>query len=335
MRQLILHIGPPKTGTTSLQRFLNSASKELLSRGVLYPQEGRLKAGSVYRVHRPEGRVTTTGPADSHQLLAWTLKNEVEGVDAEGCWLDVLNEIHRVDPQTVIISGEAFFSLLEEQVIQVRKYLADFNVRVIIYLRDPFNLCLSAYTQHVKMGRYHHSFLTFMNEKGPHIFEGYETRTQRWKMIFGSEQIVYKSYDKLAKSPGLAQDFIRMLGFHSEDFEKCFSQNKRLNISPSNTGIQVIRSLNFLENCLGLSEGLKGLFRYVRGKLSAQNVVTNALFTVGGLIWRKPLFSKQEEMILRKKALDEFPLPLRRFLESVAHLPHEIPDDTKSLVDKI
>ncbi|MBY0331648.1 MAG: hypothetical protein K2X49_13375 [Acetobacteraceae bacterium] len=38
MRTAILHIGPPKTGSTSIQRFLAGHRAELLKRGFVYPE---------------------------------------------------------------------------------------------------------------------------------------------------------------------------------------------------------------------------------------------------------------------------------------------------------
>lgn len=334
MQKLILHIGPPKTGTTSLQRFLSLIHDKLLSHGVLYPKEGRLRAESVYQVRRRHGTVTLRGPADSHQLLVWALKREVAGVDADECWSDVLQEIQRIGPHTIILSAEDFFGLSEPQVLEVRKKLVDFTVEVVLYLREPFEMCLSGYKQHVKMGRYHRSFSRFLDEEGPSIFQAYDTRTKRWSKIFGSEFIVYKPYDKLTKGSGLAKDLLCMLGLNPEDFESFLTQGKRLNISPPDTGIQVIRSLNLVEYCLGSPEWLKVVFRYARAKLSRRNALTNILFTVGSPIWGKPLFHNEEEIIMRNKVLEEFPCSLMKFLESVAQPHKEILSDAKPFVEK-
>jgi len=40
-KKLILHIGQPKTGTTSIQRFCLNHRNHLLQQGVLYPDAGR------------------------------------------------------------------------------------------------------------------------------------------------------------------------------------------------------------------------------------------------------------------------------------------------------
>ncbi|MGV6852729.1 MAG: hypothetical protein ACWA5R_11220, partial [bacterium] len=41
MKKVILHIGTPKTGTSSIQRWLYQHSETLLELGILYPRTGR------------------------------------------------------------------------------------------------------------------------------------------------------------------------------------------------------------------------------------------------------------------------------------------------------
>src|SRR5204862_1632178 len=44
-RELLLHVGTHKTGTTSLQVTLADLSADLAARGILYPETGRVGAG--------------------------------------------------------------------------------------------------------------------------------------------------------------------------------------------------------------------------------------------------------------------------------------------------
>ena len=65
--RLILHVGPPKTGTTSLQAGLNAMRRLLRENGVYYPRtpEGEKSGassidGSFWRMAVRQARNTTT-----------------------------------------------------------------------------------------------------------------------------------------------------------------------------------------------------------------------------------------------------------------------------------
>ena len=117
---IILHIGPPKTGSTSIQSFLNSAQQELLTDGILYPSKGRSEAGVTYhiKIHERDAKsrrfASTKGPDFAHHLLAWTLAGTVRDISADRCWAQVLSEIESLNPKTAIISSEYFAWLSEE-----------------------------------------------------------------------------------------------------------------------------------------------------------------------------------------------------------------------------
>ena len=165
---IILHIGPAKTGTTSIQSFLNSAQQELLSDGFLYPSKGRSEPGVTYKIKlherdvRSRGFTFKKGPHIAHHLLAWTLAGTTQNITAESCWSEVFNEIESVNSEMVFISSENFAWLSEGQLQTLKALLKDYSVKVLIYFRNPFNWLLSRYNQIVKKGRYHRSFRAFL-----------------------------------------------------------------------------------------------------------------------------------------------------------------------------
>lgn len=142
--KIILHIGPPKTGSTSIQSFLDSARQELLNDGVLYPSKGRLEAGvtcrlKLYGRDAKSRRITSkTGPDTAHHLLSWTLAGIAQNIAADRCWTDVLTEIESIKPETVIISSEDFAWLSEGQIQKLKVMLNDYSVNILIYFRNPF-----------------------------------------------------------------------------------------------------------------------------------------------------------------------------------------------------
>lgn len=294
MRQVIIHIGPPKTGSTSIQGFLNLVQDELLGHGVLYPREGRLKAGVGYRVFRRQGAVKMTGPADNHQLLAWALRQEVEGINADRCWNEVLQEIQTVRPHTVILSGEDFFSVSEEKVGQFKKYVDGFRVTVLCYLRNPFDLLLSIFKQRVKAGRYYGSFEDFLQEESPKIIRTYEASLQAWCKAFGVENVVFKVFDKIKRNPGLEYDLLNTLKINPASFEEAICTIKRLNVSPSDDAIHLVRLVNFLEHTLGRPEGLKSVFSRIREKMANPGSLAKGALSIGGPLFQKPVIPQEK-----------------------------------------
>lgn len=299
MQKVILHVGPPKTGTTSIQGFLHSVHDELLSHGILYPREGRLNAGTRYCIYRHGKPSMMSGPSDNHQLLAWAMKKEAEGVDADHCWLKVLQEIDAAKPKTVILSGEDFFGISPESIGQVKKYLENFSVKILFYLRNPFDLLLSGYKQRVKAGRFHRAFPAFLQEEGPIIFEAYETRAKSWSEIFGLENMIVKPFDRIKKIPGIERDLLEFLELNPKDFEQPLLQMKRLNVSPSDETIHLMRFWTFVERSLGSPKWLRVFFSKARGKSSVLSPPVKMIFVAGKPFLQKALFQNEDIRTIR------------------------------------
>jgi hypothetical protein len=114
----LLHIGPHKTGTTSLQNSIRANREEILRQGVYYGA--------------PEGRLASNRIARS--LLRLPFKNPNEVVDYRE-WEDQVAQVQASNASRVIVSGEEF-SFCETQEIQtVLKDLGRDRVHVVITAR--------------------------------------------------------------------------------------------------------------------------------------------------------------------------------------------------------
>ncbi len=133
---LILHIGLPKTGTTTIQHFLRINYDILLQGGVLYPQSGR-----TYEAH--------------HQLAAAFQDFKYDWVPhiELGSILDQLqNEISQTDAKKVIISSEILTWLERpDALLEKLKPFFDF-IRVVIFLRRQDDWLESAYRHDLTVG---------------------------------------------------------------------------------------------------------------------------------------------------------------------------------------
>ena len=88
-----IHIGNHKTGTTAIQRFLNSYAKELKSNGIEYP-----KIGNTYQY-----------PYNNHNI-AWELNADIRFNTKSKTLNDLYNFISYCN-NNIIISSEDFQNL--------------------------------------------------------------------------------------------------------------------------------------------------------------------------------------------------------------------------------
>ncbi|WP_322892191.1 MULTISPECIES: hypothetical protein [unclassified Yoonia] len=150
--QLILHIGHPKTGTTSIQNTLSAARPWLLERGVLYPQTKLTKLN-----HRVLGPAIYDYTDDSvlNARLGGTKEKALQTSIRE-CE-SVLEQVAKARPKTVILSSEGLFgSLLNARPEKMREFVQRISndpPRILGYVRSPTLYYLSIQQQRLKGAR--------------------------------------------------------------------------------------------------------------------------------------------------------------------------------------
>jgi hypothetical protein len=142
--RIILHAGMPKAGSTALQMTLKNARARLLRRGVLYPDttEGHQNfaiAGVVSYRRLPRG-----------YRRVYADKQDTLECDFKKYWNNILSQIGRYGPHTLVLSGEAFYrSFSEDEIDKLNKLLRPLaeQVKVVIYARRPSEYYLSSVQQ--------------------------------------------------------------------------------------------------------------------------------------------------------------------------------------------
>lgn len=127
MIKIIIHIGPPKTGTSAIQKWLKDHIALLVKHGVYYPQHQEdsngISSGNFLAVFEPFG--------DDYRLCTSRLETVMADAVAAGC-------------HTLLLSSEYFFSRLTEVIAAVP------DIKCIAYVRNPAELHESHYNQSVK-----------------------------------------------------------------------------------------------------------------------------------------------------------------------------------------
>ena len=289
-KTIILHIGPPKTGSTSIQDLMANNWESLNHAGILYPNTSRFLDGSCYQVKRPEGIRETCGPMNSHQFLAWSLLNEVENFEAKSCWDSLLKEINDFTGDTVVISSEAFSRLNRPQIEFVKEALSSFEIKIIAYDRQVLPLQLSHYTQHVKMGRCSTSFRTFIKNNPFNTLE-YSTMVDTWSEVFEDSSIHTKNFDNLIGN--LETDFLKFIGLSEEQIERIPIKGIK-NKSPSPSIIRLLCTINWLEQKIGKPQSTLGFFMRMRKRI----LMNPNLPLLSHTPLNKPLWSPEDRTFL-------------------------------------
>lgn len=209
-RELILHIGHFKTGTTALQMYLDYNRDPLAEAGLHYATQTRKHA--------------------KHSALAFSLLRRagvselMHGYSSPHpparIWQALFDEVRALpDGQSMLVSSEEFIrlgahpdaaALLRKQINQA----SDLRFRVIAYLRPPQAHLQSWYNQLVKMGIPVGSFTTALCSQIEAVHWDYALALKPWVEIFGAEAVILRSYGPaLREGDALYADFLGALGF--------------------------------------------------------------------------------------------------------------------------
>lgn len=218
MKKLFLHIGPPKTGTSTIQDFLYHNRNNLRNFGYLYPQTGIKFSGQ-------------------HNLAQIIIKSELAKPNA-GTWKEFHSEIENANFENIIISSE-FFSMANKKQIEILKSeLKFYEVTIIIYLRRQDLRLESQYTEAVKKGRCAIDILSFVEKRRNE--SDYYKLLERWKQAFGINNLIVRPLEK-AQIPNICHDILKTVGI--DDYNS-FSKIDNTNIRPGRKALEVLKLAN-------------------------------------------------------------------------------------------
>jgi hypothetical protein len=233
LKTLYIHIGPHKTGTTSLQHVLYEEREHLLAVGVLFPQEG---LGSWRSQHR----------------LAFSLKGIADHKtgdipDREEEFGSVLREIAASPADKIIISAEGFFAIRSEAIHYLRDIFVNFDVRIVFYARRQDETFLSTYTQQAKNPRSAlvkpiYAYLDAPESLSPDL-DIYGCAS-KWAAVFGKERLVPRLY---AEASDIPSDFMNCVGEGRLAELVHTAKPRRLNVSQTLEALEYLRAFKEME----------------------------------------------------------------------------------------
>lgn len=228
--KLIIHVGTPKTGTTSLQTYLDKKQRKLRGKGILYPHNlERLQHPSAPRHHWFEKNLVTTH-------LPYLLEN-FKNIIAQ-----VKNDTH-----TIILSSEGVYNYWWDFPDESKQFLQQlgllFDVEIWVWFREPLAFIESYYKQCVRNPQVGNnpcygkdlSFDEMLDIEWFSRHLNYQGFVSECKALFGKNKV------SAFKNEGdVVQEVIKKLGLATAHDNPTPRQNQSLN----NASIALLRTIN-------------------------------------------------------------------------------------------
>ena len=136
-REVIIHLGHGKTGSSSIQKFLKQSPKFLFKRGYIYP----------------------TSPTDKPNI------GNFDGFNHDWLEKSILPIIQASGNNKFIFSSEIAFNRTSTFFDVVHKYMSEFSFKLVIFARDPIPTISSTFLQRLKKYGECPDFSAFLSER--------------------------------------------------------------------------------------------------------------------------------------------------------------------------
>lgn len=237
-RDVVLHIGTGKTGTSSVQQFLHLNRVRLAEQGILYPR--------------------TPGPR-RHLRLGLYIRTDDE-LDAQMAWHTVggptpakfrrrferrfLRELDDAGCPRVLLSDEALYGASPEALQRLRGLTDRIarTLRLVVYLRRQDDHLRSRYQQVVKTGEVRR-FVDRVAAMDYTTTYDYHARLRLWQRLIEPTEFVVRPFEREGFPGGsLVQDFLDAAGLElrAADLEQVPTLNQSLDAE----SVEFLRILN-------------------------------------------------------------------------------------------
>lgn len=260
MKQIYIHIGLHKTGSTYIQKVFTENRDILRESGIDYPELG---AEFLF----------------GHHNIAWSLMPGRALQNTNRFSTEQLLKYFEESPfERFLISSEDFDFLQSHQVEKLHRLLSNYQVEIVMYARNPVEAVYSRWQEGIKHGETKplkdYCEQIAINPKPL----DYCRTASTWTNVFGADAVTIVIYDNLvAKKVDVALYFLRNI-LEIEAKEDRFLLPKAW-VNPSNDAgvIEALRQLNEVQKFSEQREKVMGslitfLEQSVRGKALKQHL---------------------------------------------------------------
>ncbi|MEM8787714.1 MAG: hypothetical protein AAGE76_05595 [Pseudomonadota bacterium] len=206
LKTCFVHVGHPKTGSSSIEASFGKNRKLLGRAGLLFPKPGsdHFMVGAALRENPKPLRAYRWVPGRAEAFHA----------DLEATLKGLEHQINTSEAQDLLLASESFFSLSSQltDVVRMRDYLQRFAERVVFiaYVRHPAMYVASSLQQSVKMGRCR------LEQFGRHIKLAAQIpqRLEVFRQALGEDGLVVRPFERAQLAHGdVVRDLLELIGY--------------------------------------------------------------------------------------------------------------------------
>ena len=199
MKRCWLHIGMPKTGSTSIQVYLDKRTKR--------DDWEYISMGGAASTNREMHAMFGTRPEKWYWFAKRGESREKIAARGERMRAELSKAIRDSDKQDIILSSESLSMIEKPGIVALHGFLKEHfdEIRVLAYVRPPIGFMTSFFQQRVKAG---HGVFDFRP-----TLPCYRKRFRKFDMVFGRENVTLRKFDP-ASFPGgcIVADFCGLVG---------------------------------------------------------------------------------------------------------------------------
>ncbi len=244
MKTLYIHIGCPKTGTTSLQYFCNENKEILSENGIYFPVfEQKYSNVNPYR----NGHFLIAHQFDSSGKIDILKEKQIFRFNMD----HILHMFSEYD--NILLSDEAlwaahFYKKNLWKTLHTEALRNNFRVKIIIYLRRQDTLLNAMWNQKIKKSQKKYRSMTWkeiINVKPPVVYLNYEEGLNEIANELGEENLIVRRYgEKYFKNGSIYDDFLSTLGLCLTDDYTISTFDRNTRLSANSTEIQRLLNCN-------------------------------------------------------------------------------------------
>ena len=194
-KTITIHIGTPKTGTTSIQEYLERNEEALYKAGCLVPKTSR-------RV-KPNHTLLANYCININRITEISIRNRIHTVKAlkkfrRNFPKELRTEIKQFHGDNVVFSSEQCYGRLTTAK-ELKKLKAlfrglDYQIKIIVYIREQTDMLCSLYSSEMKQGKTYP--INGVSEFKKRAMYDYNGKLKIWEEVFGIQNIVLRIFDK-------------------------------------------------------------------------------------------------------------------------------------------
>jgi hypothetical protein len=241
----LVHIGPHKTGTTTLQGAFHAARRAVEAQGVQYASPWNRQAMQAARA--VAGARSPFGDGDAAAGSHWT---------------DLVREVERSTARRVVISAEGFADATPATIRRMSADLDPARIHVVATLRPLGRILPSQWQQYVQNGLtlgydawLHSVFDTPERPATPSFWHRHrhDRLVERWMDVVGAERVTAVVVDDRDHDAAL-RVFERLLGLRGGTLVR---DERTYNRSLTRAEIDLVRAIQVATAGLGIDRGLR------------------------------------------------------------------------------